>query len=337
VLKSTAVGIYDGCIREHPAFGAWLNLVPQSPLPDRIEVLKERRRKPPKSGVYRLNGVGPSSGNVIAKKCCEKYAHIESIIHEELLRKLPLRAPEFYGFTQDCTESFYWVFLEDVGACAYQPGDVSHRRLAASWLADLHRHAASYCGKVALPDRGAAHYWRQLGVARAGILASQGNPAITLEHHAVLQTILRQFDVIASMWERVESLCSEVPRTLVHGDLSSKNAVVQSTGSGLSFLTFDWATTAGWGPPAVDLAQFPHRAVRPDLQSYWFGLRPQWPHVTLRDIQRHAEIGKVFRLTASIAWESESLAYEWLETPMENMNIYLSGLIDAAAAIQTFV
>ncbi len=120
-----------------------------------------------------------------------------------------------------------------------------------------------------------------------------------------------------------------MPRTLVHGDLSPKNARVRASQAGSSLLIFDW-DCAGWGVPAVDLAQFAEESLSPDLAAYASAMQPDWPDAA--SLARMAELGRIFWLIVATDWESQRLAGAWLEGPMRNLRIYQAAMADAIRA-----
>jgi hypothetical protein len=65
-------------------------------LPGRIEPLSpERIYDDPKTSVYRLPGAG--RGGSIAKLCRLEVASVERTVYEEVLPRLPLTRPAYYG------------------------------------------------------------------------------------------------------------------------------------------------------------------------------------------------------------------------------------------------
>lgn len=90
----------------------------------------------------------------------------------------------------------------------------------------------------------------------------------------------------------------------------------------MRFLVFDWEF-AGWGVPAEDLAGLQATV---DIAVYWSVVRDHWPHLDFEAVRRLFFVGKVFRWTASVDWETGKLAYEWVGKPMLRMRFYLSEL-----------
>ena len=78
--------------------------------------------------------------------------------------------------------------------------------LAAQWLSLFHTSAAHIATAARLPDRGPGHYLEQLRSACETIQRNLTNPALTAETRAMLETVVRQLEVIASRWGQVEEL-----------------------------------------------------------------------------------------------------------------------------------
>jgi aminoglycoside phosphotransferase (APT) family kinase protein len=231
-----------------------------------------------------------------------------------------------YGFVEEAGGEFCWLFLEDAGEERYSVSTAEHRRLAGRWLATLHTSAARAALKARLPDRGPRHYLERLRSARDRILANLANPALNPGDHAVLETIISQFAILESRWNQVESLCEGMPFTVVHGDFTEKNIRVRTAGTGIAILPFDWGN-AGWGVPAIDLAQSgplsPGLTGNPDITTYWETVRDQWPSFDIRTIERWSNLATIFRALTAVNWNALSLASEWVETPMLWMRLYM--------------
>jgi aminoglycoside phosphotransferase (APT) family kinase protein len=264
-----------------------------------------------KSGVYRLEGVGEMEAPVVAKHCLRESAVIERQMYERILPAIGLPAPRFYGSVEDAEPEYWWLFVEDVGAVKLTEAD---RAVAAQWMARLHTSAAALGGVVSLPNRGVAHYREQLRVAAGNLDQSIANAELSEDSLAMLQGLRRRLDRVEARWDAVCDPCTVVPQTLVHGDFSRKNCRVRWTDAGPMIVALDWET-AGWGPPAADLADWsrPSRNT-PDgwrgtvaLNVYASAVADSWPGVTLRDVEQQSRVGTIFRLVAAIRWASEAL------------------------------
>lgn len=320
---------------ESLALEAWNELRPGFGVPTRIDVLKGRR-EPGRRGAYRLAGAGPDGAAVIAKRCRAAKACVEHAIYSEVLPHVPLPALRYYGSVEDKDGAFCWLFLEDVGEKRYSSADEKHRRLAGRWLGTLHTAAAGLAPLARLPDRGPGHYLERMQLARSRILANLANPAFKAADVAVLETILARCAALEAHWHRVEQFCEGLRRTVVHGDFAAKNLRVRTRTIGIDLLAFDWSN-AGWGVPAVDLAQstlsLSRFAADPDLPSYWEVVRDHWPALDLTAIQEWGRLATLFRLLAAVAWVAPSLGQERIDKTMEILRFYQTALDRAAQAV----
>jgi hypothetical protein len=333
--KRATIDVLRTALLEHPAVKAWRRLLPGRVEPESIEIIKDIKENK-KSAVYRLEGVGRRGSTVIAKRCRTATALIERTVYEEMLPRLPISAPHYYGFIKEDDE-FDWLFLEDVGRERFSPLIEEHRALAAQWLGLMHTTAAHVATTARLPDRGPDHYLGHLRSARRTILRNLTNPALNVEDLAVLKSIISQCDLLEWRWSQVEKCCEGMPPTLVHGDFSPKNVYVRADQAGIGLFPLDWET-AGWGIPAADLA--PSRGLLPahqvDITVYWSIARECWPSLDIQVIQRLVKVGRIFRRLAAINWSSVSLTFgthELLGGPMSEMRVYqaeLSYLIPTA-------
>jgi thiamine kinase-like enzyme len=289
---------------QHPAVRAWNELQIETVEPTEIQTLKRKN----KSAIYRLQGAGPNGSNVIAKRCLTKTALIERLIYEQLLKRLPFPTLQLYGFLEDENPEFRWLFVEDAGTNPYRPESQTHCELLAEWLAILHSFGQHLPDANRLPERGPTHYLEHLRAGCAQIRRYLDNPALSDNDHVLLKAILSQCNWLESKWNQIERFCEPMPWTLVHGDLKGKNMRVRNTGHGLALLCFDWET-AGWGPPAPDLAECP------DLWNYESVARRQWRELPHDAMERMVSVGQCFRTLAKIHWESSHLEFEWLERP----------------------
>jgi ABC-type transport system involved in Fe-S cluster assembly fused permease/ATPase subunit len=322
--RNAALGERD--IAQHPAACAWTQLGPERIEVEQIEPLRLAR----KSSVYRLRGVGANGSNVIAKRCLAEGALTERTIYQEVLTCLPLPALHCYGVVEDNDPDFRWLFIDDAGTQAYDPGIPEHRAVVATWLAALHSVRVEERVSQGLPDRGPDHYLKVLRSARSGLREHLTNPFLKASDVSVLQAVIAQCDFLEAHWRAVEERCQTIPRVLVHGDLASKNVRVRPTANGLAFLAFDWENS-GWGIPAEDLAWFPRHTVNPDLTVYSTRMNNKNPSA-VHDL---AACGKVFRLLDSIQWMSLSLipnAHDaWLSKPISSLQVYRIRLAEAFA------
>jgi aminoglycoside phosphotransferase (APT) family kinase protein len=111
----------------------------------------------------------------------------------------------------------------------------------------------------------------------------------------------------------------------VHGDFVGKNIRIRSGPRGYTLLPFDWGD-AGWGIPAVDLAQaahpYPDFSASPGVPTYCALMRQQWPRIPVQTIERLANCGTLFRCVAALDWEAHDLVYPWRDAALRHMAVY---------------
>jgi Phosphotransferase enzyme family len=318
-------------LKDHPSVKAWRRMKPDGFEPQNIEVLKRMSRK---SGVYRLTSGGSNGPAVIAKRCPAAIASLERVIYETLLQRMSLPALNFYGLVPEPGDEFCWLFLDNAGPHEYTWERGENRALAGDWLGRLQSIPGLGDLQALLPDRSPAHYFNLLRQARSTLLAHVGNPVLSAEESALLGTIAEACDLIESHWDEVDRFCEGVPRTLVHGDLVTKNLRIHLGTSGPALLVFDWEM-AGWGVPATDLAQVDFCA-RPDLDAYRSALRQDLPQLDVRDIRRLTDYGGVLRMVNQIYWETIEMngdTYRFLLGPLTRLKLYRPHLAAALRAV----
>jgi hypothetical protein len=274
------------------------------------------RRVGRKSGVYRLEGAGEDGSAIIAKCSKRCTSAIERIIYEQLLPRVDVSRLRYYGYFQDPADDFDWLFLEDAGQTKPTAADSA---IVADWLARLHAGAASLSGEITLPERGPAHYLDHLRTCRELARTSLVELPLGEQERQQLHALQRVADQLESRWDSICAACAAAPRTLVHGDLSSKNLRLRRCDAGVQMVAMDWET-AGWGPPAADIPYWPTRLQRPPKPGKpprWNGTVPLniyaasaarlWEGAGPGDLERVARIGNVFRAVAGARWTAEQL------------------------------
>jgi aminoglycoside phosphotransferase (APT) family kinase protein len=313
-------------VLDHPGARAWKRLHPTTVEPASINVLREHD----KAAVYLLGGVGVHGAPVIAKHCRSTAGLIERHIYEEILPDVPVTALHYYGHAREADGSC-WLFLEKARGVPFSPSLEAHCVLVARWLAVLHTSCARIPAAQRLPDRGPTHYLEHLCLARRRILRVTEATPRSGERH-LLQTVVRQCDMVESHWHDVEEWCADMPATLVHGDFRPKNVHVVTDGGHDRLVAMDWETS-GWGVPAADIASA--RGLRGEvagLTAYLSIARESWPDLRLSSLQRFVEVGKLFRRLAAIDWCSISLAGRWVKS-IASMSIHrteLAAMIERA-------
>lgn len=322
---------------QHPAVQAWRRLSADLPLPERIAPLKRwngKLSRERKTMVYRLEGVGPNGGAIIAKRCRIADAEIERNVHEEVLTSLELPLLGYHGCVEDPDDKIGWLFLEEATGQEFSVFLAEHRAQAGRWLGLLHSEASRARPTSRLRDASPARYLEHLRSARKRIGAHLDNPVLTPEDLSFLEDLVVRLDELEEGWDRLDEALDSAPETLVHGDFNGKNLRVNSANGAIE--VFDWED-AGWGVPAVDLAQVvvpsTHLSANPDLDSYFSVVQGRWPRVNLESLRRLASAGTVFRAMAALDWESSNLGHDWASGFVMNMRLYRDELMYALDAV----
>ncbi len=151
-----------------------------------------------------------------------------------------------------------------------------------------------------------------------------------------LEAVLAGLAELETRWSGIEEICASAPTTLVHGDFNSKNMRLRQAANGTTVVVFDW-DDAGWGVPAVDLAQqalpASNLSANPDLFTYRSTVQERWPHMSSEAWLRLAYCGSVLRSLAALYWEARSLRTEWASMAVDNIRLYEAERTHALARI----
>jgi ABC-type multidrug transport system ATPase subunit len=299
---------------DHPAVAAWRAIAPTRSRIDRVDRLQAKE----KGEIYRL-ALGNGAPSVIAKRRRSDALLVERTIYENVLPRLPSPALRYFGFVGDEDEQFAWLFLEDAGddRCSL----AQHGPLAARWLGMVHGAAAGLDLAPSLPERGPGHYLEHLRAARATILDNFDNPALRADDRDLLRTVVSSCELIESSWGAVEAICSDLPRTLVHGDLVGKNLRLRRHVAGPAIVAFDWEC-AGFGVPAADVFQLAVEASCDDLSCYRSTISEYARGVDDDELRSLVLVGNGFRLLASVDWVTPNLRYPRPEHATATLRVY---------------
>src|SRR5438132_488034 len=319
--RPVVVREWQARLRSHPAVNAWLQLSPDSE-PHRIVPLRISRRK---STVYRLDGAGPAGCAVVAKHSRKAPAVIERTVYDEILSRLTLPSLRYYGFLEEPDTDYSWLFLEEATGTEYSRLLAAHRAQAGRWLGLLHTRGADGAAKGRLPDGGPGRYLELLRAVCESIQRHRDNPVLTPDDVIIIEGIQARLGDLAAHWNRIEAICDGMPLTLVHGDFNGKNLRVRSANGNTTVVVFDWEL-AGWGVPAVDLAQLAVPSIplsaNPDIPTYWSTVRERWPEASLEAWRRLAHCGTVFRALSALFWASNNLGHDSAPTSVSNMRMF---------------
>jgi len=312
-------------VMSHPAVHAWLQLHPHAE-PLRIIPLKVRKRK---NMVYRIDLAGQNGAAVIAKRCGKATALVERAVYEEILPRVAVPSLGYHGSLEEPDGEYCWLFVEEATGADYSNLVAEHRAQAARWLGLLHTSAADAAVKGRLPDAGPGRYLDILRAACESMQQHVDNPVLTPDDVSFIERILARLQDLAAHWDRIVAACDGVPQTLVHGDFNGQNLRLRSANGKSTILAFDWED-AGWGVPAVDLAQLAvpsgKLSANPDVPTYWSTVRERWPNASAETLRRLACCGTVFRALAALDWDAKSLAYDWAHAYAGGMHVYAAEL-----------
>jgi ATP-binding cassette, subfamily B, bacterial len=311
----------------HPVVRAWRTVAPAGTRVDRLDCLRAKERVQ----TYRL-ALSNGTTSVIAKRGRSERLLVERTIYENVLPRLPLAGLHYFGFVGDEDEEFAWLFIEDAGD---DPCSVAqHPALAARWLGTLHGAAAELDLAPSLPERGPEHYLEHLRAGRKTILDNVNNPVLRSDDRDMLRALVSTCELIESTWSGVEAICSDLPRTLIHGDLATKNLRLWRDEAGPAIVAFDWEWS-GWGVPAADVFQFSVHATREDLSCYCSTISEYVGSLDHDELQALLLVGNGFRLLASVDWASTDLPYPRPEAGVETLYLYEQPLRAWAAALES--
>lgn len=300
--------------REHPAVAAWRTLRPAARPPVSVLRLHQSAGAPGcETAVDRLTFDDRSP--VIAKRCPAEAAAAEVFVYERVLPRLAVPALDYYGAAFEPDGTSGWLFLEEAIGSDYASGDREHRRAVARWLAGFHAAGSTLPLGEVLPDRQPEYFLRHLQSACAAIRAGLSNPALSSENRRILESVLDTADLFGARWGEIERFFRTIPSTVVHNDLSTSNLRVRRRSGELVIVPFDWED-AGWGPPAIDLAQFADHetaayAVSPDLETYASLVLQAWPRLDREHLRVLAGFGATFRMCSELHWEQWRLSYRY--------------------------
>ena len=321
-----ATGERRSNLKSHPAVRAWCELYPHA-APVSITPLRVRKRK---SNVYRLDGVGQAGSAVIAKRCRTAVAQVERTVYEDILAGLTVPSLRYYGFVDEPDSASGWLFMEEASGPEYSNLLPEHRARAGRWLGSLHAAAAGAAAGERLPDGGPGRYLERVRTLRDTFRRHVNNPVLLPEDVAFLEGLLARLDDLGARWHLLEDVCHGVPPTLVHGDFNGRNIRLRTVGEEATITVFDWED-AGWGVPAVDLAQqltvsSGQLSANLDIPTYWSAGRERWPDLSSEACWRLAYCGTVFRTLSAMSWIADNLANDWAHACLPDMRLYAAEL-----------
>jgi aminoglycoside/choline kinase family phosphotransferase len=314
------------------ALRAWGRVGTREARVQEVCVLKKERSK---SRVYRLHGAAPDGGSVIAKRCASGRLRVERLLYEEVLHRLGVSVPKYYGFFSDGEEEEEWIFLEDSGDRPFAWEDPRCRAAGIAWLNSMHSAATTAAAPYedGLPRRDPDHYRRCICDARGNITRSLDSSSFRDPRHPrTLRHLLSQLNHLENRWEQLVAPCAGFPKTLVHADFVSKNVRLKEEADGVKLFPVDWET-AGWGTPAIDLAGYSEHISGTRLSDYSWWCEGGVGSADLEPVKALVRVGMVFRLTLGIQWATEELPYRWRSKALWQLHWYSAKLKEPLSRI----
>lgn len=319
IPSSTAVGGFEN----HPAVIAWRR-GPALGRPSRVDTLQETAER----SVYRLAGVETASGTAIAKRSATGTLDVEQLVYDEILPGIGLPALQCLGLHPDAAGDGDWLFVEVAEGERLRPSRDDHRVLAGEWLGRLHQYQPPAAAAARLRQREPIPYHEYIARARDEFSRYLATGSATLPEMAVITALSAQFERIDGLHSRIAELRANLPRVVLHGDFTGRNAHVATRRDRLTLLAFDWQD-AGWGTPEMDLAQAPLPsdgfAGNPAVESYWLAAREAWPGLDRTSVRGIANLGTLFRCLLALSWDAPGLG-RWGPRVVERLRYYHEAL-----------
>lgn len=289
---------------------SWNDLGPRS-VPDTIRLLHEHGSE---TAVFRLEGMASVPGSVIAKRSFRGMARTECEMYRQVLTRIPVPTPEFFGCHDSDADGAVWVFTGEVSGVEFDRKNQRHRAAAARWVGSFHVATAGEGLPDWASDRGLSH---MQGLHRAGVENIDGalsSGTLNGEQEAVLQSLLASMGRIGAAWGDLERRGRQLPASLVHGDFVAKNLIVTEAGGQTEIVPCDWES-AGRGFPSSDLGEV-------DLEEYFNTVEPHWPDVDRSLMAGTETMAKLYRLLHLVFWGSQRLQDADAERVMERQMTY---------------
>ena len=150
----------------------------------------------------------------------------------------------------------------------------------------------------------------------------------------MLRALVSTCELIESGWSGVETICDDLPRTLVHGDLADRHLRLRRDDAGPAIVAFDWEYS-GWGVPAADIHLLVPSATREDLSCYRSTISEYMGSLDDDELQALLLVGNGFRLLASVHWATMHLPHPRPEYGVESLYLYEQPLRACAGALES--
>lgn len=275
---------------------------------DDVEIVKSTR----KTRVFRIRLAGGSS---VIVKAAGSANRTEQRFYERVLAGTDV-APRWLGTWEGPLSDVSWLVLEDVGGAAYEVVVADHRRAGARWLARLHRVSPDARIIAELPVRDLAFFRSEVADA-ANRLARPAGPGADAILAPAASDARDRLLALLDGWEAITGSCRGLAPVIVHGDLAPKNLAFRAGGE---LVAVDWRG-AGWGTPAIDLAQHVPWSAAPDPVVYAALTRRRQG-----EIRRIAAVGGVLRAALAIGWAAWDVAEHPRSRVAAELEVLVEGL-----------
>jgi hypothetical protein len=294
---------------EREAIALWTSLSAANRRPSAVTIFKGAGRK---SAVFRLHAAGPDGAAVVAKRAGRETALIERRVYEDVLPNLPVSQLRCHGFVDRPVDGAGWLFLEDAGDVEFSPRDATHRALAGTWLASVHTLTGALSPD--LPTRDLDYYRALVQSVREMLTRTVTNPALEVGDRALVVSSAASCAAVDAQWAAVEGICRGVGQTLVLGGFGSKNVRIRRAAHDAALCPFDFES-AGWGVPAIDLADV-------EIPAYTDAASRHWGWADRRAVERLSHVGKIFASVKGLAGEEATLTSSGARKVMGKIEFY---------------
>lgn len=279
--------------------------------------------------IVHLRTGGQSGTSVVAKLRPSGGLDLECMIHKAVLPGLGVETPEFLGFASGSDGESDVLFLEYVGATEFQSSHPAHQDAAGRWLGRCHGASALASIPALVPRRSSDEDRVKLSTTRSRLSATLGNHALGQKGGLLVSQVLELLDTATGRWPKWAERTASVPRVLTHGAFVSRNVRMRGVGIDLTTLPFDWDHVAVRSP-AIDLARTPGRSrgfgANASLETYRATLAASGLPLDHRVVAALATIGTMVRAASCIGWLINSLASEYVDGPLAELEIYRQAL-----------
>ena len=313
----------------HPAVAGWCAYAGTAARPVAVETIARSK----KSAVYRLCGAGPGGSGIVAKAQSPEGLRVERAIYEAVLPLTAVSTMNCYGAIE-MPDGWCWIFLEDAGGRAYDPGSSRDRVLAARWLAEMHAATSRLTPPASLPKSDMPRYRDTVMRVRESLTGAAARRPLAASDRRMLTSLVGQLNALDAIWPDVEAQAVALPTGLVHGDFCAKNLRVRVARGATELAVFDW-DMAAWGVCASDLAGATLESATPSTLVYWRTIRRSFPHIDQYAVRAAAWSGAILRLIAAIEWELAKSNPPRDRWALNNLSQYHALLRDAIGARPT--